>query len=134
MVTVDFGSLATQTADGSVADCVFVFDFLDVDGLLVSHYVDCVPMYEHHESKDWCYVRSSLWALHNAGFFFGFDRIIWWSDTGPNHFRVSSTLFCFREFQEKCNIKMEINFFCPYHGHNVCDGHIGCIAKVYRFG
>ena len=128
MLTVDFGTLATSGP--GVADMVVVADFCNQDGELVTSYIDCVPMLPQHESKDWNYVRSALWQLETAGFFHGFTRIIWWSDTGPNHFRVSNTMWAFRNFQEQTGRHLEINFFCPYHGHSVCDGHLGAIARV----
>ena len=106
MLTGDFGSLASQGVNGALADCVFCMDMRDFEGNLVAHYFDCVPMFARHESKNWEYVRSCLWQLHNAGFFSGITRIIWWSDTGPNHFRVSNTLFAMREFQVVTGIRL----------------------------
>jgi hypothetical protein len=108
---------------------VFVFAYLDAQGAVATKYLDCIPFLNAVESKDWCFVETVFRGFQKAGFFLGFHEILWWSDTGPNHFRVSNTLYFFRLFQMEHKIKMRIFFFAPYHGHSKCDGHIGAIAR-----
>jgi len=132
-VTADFGTHHVQESEaGKLPDLlVLVFDFLDAKHNEHVHaYIDCVPMLDQKESKDWCYVASVWDNLHATGFFKGYKKIFWWSDTGPNHFRTSNTLFYFREFQVRTGITMLIHFFAPYHGHSMCDGHIGAISRA----
>lgn len=74
-------------------------------------------------------MSSVIDNLERSGFFEGYTKIYWWSDTGPNHFRTSNTLFYFRQFQQRTQIEMVICFFAPYHGHSKCDGHIGAVSR-----
>lgn len=109
---------------------MLVADVLDENGEHIHAYLDCLPVKEQLESKDWNFVASVFDGLHDSGFFNGYEQIFWWSDTGPNHFRTSNTLYYWRQFQQRTGIKMFINFFAPYHGHSMCDGHIGAISKA----
>lgn len=129
-LTADFGTHPVQVGPtGKLPDLVFVADFLDENGEHLSVYLDCVPVFDQPESKDWNFVASVMDELHASGFLEAFEHIIWWSDTGPNHFRTSNTLFFFRQFQERTEIKMTICFFAARHGHSKCDGHIGRISQ-----
>ena len=127
-LTADFGTFPIQNGTGKVADLVLVFAYFEGDAIQ-TQYVDCIPYLDGIESKDWCFVESAIRGLHSAGFFRPFSEILWWSDTGPNHFRVSNTLYFFRLFQIETGLKIQIHFFAPYHGHSKCDGHIGAIAR-----
>lgn len=129
-ITGDFGVHQVQSSgDGAceLPDLVLVLHFLDMKGKLVHCYLDCLPLLDRHESKDWSYVTSAFNELHASGFFKGFYKIQWWSDTGPAHFRTSNTLWFWRSFQERTGIVIEVNFFAPYHGH------IGAISRAVTF-
>ncbi|MCA9915922.1 MAG: hypothetical protein KC496_21355, partial [Anaerolineae bacterium] len=133
-ITADFGTHNVQyttggTSQADLPDLVIVAHFLNSNGELVHCYLDCIPLVDQHESKDWYYVQSAIRDLHASGFFTGFTRLIWWSDTGPAHFRTSNTLYFWRQFQRTSGIEVLIHFFAPYHGHSMCDGHIGAISK-----
>jgi hypothetical protein len=133
-VTGDFGVHPVHGANGKLPTLVLVCHYLDESLDLMHCFMDCVPMDEQpQESKDWCYVRSCFMELFRAGFFAPFHKIIWWSDTGPNHFRTSNTIFFLRFFQETAKIEVVVNFFAPYHGHSMCDGHIGAVAQSLRY-
>jgi hypothetical protein len=120
---------------GKLPDLALVLDSLDRNtGEHVHAYVDCVPEHDEHESKDWNYVTTVLYNLHASGFFHGYQRIYWWSDTGPNHFRTSNTIYMLRRFQQDTGIEMIVSFFAPNHGHSMCDGHIGAISKKLNSG
>lgn len=129
MLTADFGVHPTQSDGGKLPNLVLVAHFRAGDE--IQHiYLDCFPLGLGNVSKDWCYVKDVLLELHRSGFFQGYSRLLWWSDTGPNHFRVSSTLYFMRLFQEATGIEVLIHFFAPRHGHSRCDGHLGTIARV----
>lgn len=129
MLTLDFGVLPTQQDGGKLPDLVIVAHFRAGDE--IQHvYLDCFPLGLVNISKDWCYVKHVFLELHRSGFFEGYSRILWWSDTGPNHFRVSNTLYFMRLFQQETGIEVCIHFFAPRHGHSRCDGHLGTIARV----
>ncbi len=130
-ITADFGTHAVQDGTvGKLPDLVMVLHFRDAAGELQKLYLDCLPVFEQNESKDWRYVASCMDNLEHAGFFKPFKRIFWCSDTGPNHFRTSNTLFYFRQFFDRTSIEVVIlSFFAPYHGHSQADGHIGAISK-----
>jgi len=135
-ITGDFGVHQVQSAlagDGKLPDLVLVLHFIGEDGVLVHCYLDCLPLLDQHESKDWNYVSSTFDELLQSGFFAPFHKIFWWSDTGPNHFRTSNTMHYWRSFQEKSSIMLHIFFFAPYHGHSMCDGHIGAISSSITF-
>ena len=70
------------------------------NGELCHVFLDCVPIGLTYDKKDWCYVKSVFMELHRSSFFKGYKKMLWWSDTGPNHFRVSNTVFFMRQFQE----------------------------------
>lgn len=132
-ITGDFGAIPVQDSaagSGQLPDLVLVLHFRDEKGELVHCYLDCIPMLDQHESKDWNYVSSTFDELLEAGFFAPFYKIIWWSDTGPNHFRTSNTIHYWRKFQERSEIVVEVNFLAPYHGHSMCDGHLGAISRT----
>lgn len=131
-LTADFGTFELQSGSGKMGDLVFVLATMTTEGEVLTRYIDCVPYLDSSESKDWCFVESVFRGLQRAGFFSGLEEILWWSDTGPNHFRVSNTLFFFRLFQIEMGIRMKIHFFAPYHGHSKCDGHIGAIVQKVR--
>ena len=56
-----------------------------------------------------------------AGVFDACTFIPVWSDGGPHHFKVSSTMVCFSQLGAKYKKQVEYNFFPPYYGHSVCD-------------
>jgi len=129
-LTGDFGTLPIQQgSQRTLPDLVLVAHMRDSNGDLAHCYLDCIPLVDQHESKDWNYVRSVMWDLHRSGFMTGYKRLIWWSDTGPAHFRTSNTLFFWRDFQCVTGIEVCIFFFAPHHGHNMCDGHLGAISR-----
>jgi len=135
-ITSDFGVHQVQMSEGGngqLPDLVLVLHFLNGLGELVHCYLDCLPLRDQHESKDWNYVASVFDELFASGFFAPFTKIIWWSDTGPAHFRTSNTLYYWRMFQDRTNITVEVYFFAPYHGHSMCDGHIGAISRAVTF-
>lgn len=116
-------------------DLVLVLLWKDETGELLHCYLDCLPLVDQSESKDWNYVASTFDELEASGFFAPFTKIVWWSDIGPAHFRTSNTLYYFRTFQDRTGIEVRIFFFAPYHGHSMCDGHIGAISgAVTRAG
>lgn len=130
-LTLDFGTHAVQEGrERKLPDLVIVAHWVNEAGERHHAYLDCIPLVDKHVSKDWHYVKSSIEALNLAGFFKGYTRVIWWSDTGPNHFRVSNTIYFLREFQESTGIAIEVHFFAPHHGHSMCDGHIGAISRA----
>lgn len=135
-ITADFGVHQIQVSEGGaqqLPDLVLVLHWINQEGDLVHCYLDCLPLLDQVEKKDWNYVASAFNDLEVAGFFKSFSKIIWWSDTGPAHFRTSNTLYYFRQFQDRTGILVELNFFAPYHGHSMCDGHIGAISRAVTF-
>jgi hypothetical protein len=128
-VTVDFGALQVMSGSRTLPDLVLVLHWLNTDNELQHAYLDCLSLSNKHERKTWCYVQSTFDELFRSGFFGSFSTLIWWSDTGPNHFRVSSTLLYFRLFQARTRIKVMMQFFVPRHGHSQCDGHLGSISR-----
>ncbi len=133
---VTFDLMQTEEVDGALKlpDLGIVLFMKNADNELVHTYLDCIPLMDQHEQKDFNYVASVVWDLHRAGIFTPFQKLIWWSDTGPVHFRTSSTLRMWQRFQAVTGITVEINFFAPYHGHSLCDGHFGNIKKGVRRG
>lgn len=97
-------------------DLVLVLLWKDETGELLHCYLDCLPLVDQSESKDWNYVASTFDELEASGFFAPFTKIVWWSDIGPAHFRTSNTLYYFRTFQDRTGIEVRIFFFAPYHG------------------
>jgi hypothetical protein len=135
-ITGDFGVHQVQVSEGGsgqLPDLVLVLHFLNHVGELVHCYLDCLPLRDQPESKDWNYVMSVFDELLASGFFVGFIKLIWWSDTGPAHFRTSNTLYYWRKFQDRTGIDVAVYFFAPYHGHSMCDGHIGAISRAVKF-
>jgi len=132
-LTADFGVHPVHGNTTQLPTLVLVCHFIGESGVLEHCYLDCIPALDKAESKDWNYVRSSIQDLYSSGFFRDFHKIIWWSDTGPNHFRTSNTLYFFRTFQERSGIEFCVNFFCPYHGHSMCDGHLGASSRKLRY-
>jgi hypothetical protein len=135
-ITMDFGVHQAQWSEGGsgqLPDLVLVLHFLDSEGDLVCCYVDCLPLVDQPESKDWNYVTSTFDELFASGFFAPFSKIICRSDTGPSHFRTSNTLYYWRKFHDRTNITVELYFFAPYHGHSMCDGHIGTTSRAITF-
>jgi hypothetical protein len=133
ILTADFGVHPVHGNTTQLPTLVFVCHFIGTSGDLEHCYLDCVPAIDKKESKDWNYVRSCLLDLFASGFFKDFRKIIWWSDTGPNHFRTSNTLRFFRTFQETTGMEFCVYFFCPYHGHSMCDGHLGASSRKLRY-
>ncbi len=134
MLTLDFGTLPVQAAGpvDSLPDLVIVAHYKNKDDMLCHLFLDCVPLVEQHESKDWNFVISTLTDLFTSGFFTGYTKLLWWSDTGPAHFRTSNTLFELRRLQSELKIEICVHFFAPRHGHSQCDGHIGVISRTLR--
>eukprot|EP00808_Paulinella_micropora_P000704 g52386.t1 len=53
------------------------------------------------------------------------------SDGGPNHFKISSTIAFFSTLKAKYNlIRLRWFFFASYHGSSLCDGHAAVIHHV----
>eukprot|EP00808_Paulinella_micropora_P019374 g37077.t1 len=53
------------------------------------------------------------------------------SDGGPNHFKISSTISFFSTLKAKYNlIRLRWFFFASYHGSSLCDGHAAVIRHV----
>jgi len=45
------------------------------------------------------------------------------SDGAPQHFKQKKTISFWVVLQIETGIRLDVNFFCSYHGHNVCDAH-----------
>eukprot|EP00808_Paulinella_micropora_P026550 g82306.t1 len=52
------------------------------------------------------------------------------SDGGPNHFKISSTIAFFSTLKAKYNLMLRWFFFASYHGSSLCDGHAAVIHHV----
>ena len=136
MLTLDFGVHQVQAGagQGQLPDLVIVAHYKNEDGELEHVFLDCIPLVDQAEVKDFNYVISALTDLYLSGFFHGYSRIIWWSDTGPAHFRTSNTLFELRRLQDVMGIEFCVHFFAPRHGHSQADGHLGVASKSLRSG
>jgi len=56
-----------------------------------------------------------------------------WSDGARQHLKQNDTMYFWMHFQDETNLRLDINFFESYNGHNVCDGHARtCKGKVVR--
>lgn len=112
-ITADFGVHQIQVSDGGaqqLPDLVLVLHFINQEREMVHCYLDCLPLLDQVESKDWNYVASAFNDLEVAGFFQSFSKIIWWSGTGPAHFHTSNTLFFFRQFKIELELKLSSIF------------------------
>lgn len=139
LVVQDFASFEVLEGE-KLPDLVLTLHFKDRQtGETVHVYLDMVPEGKGEysekkrrfgpESKNWVYVANVWQQLYDNGVFALFKKIAIWSDTGPNHFRVSSTLYFFRQLQTSSGIDFAVHFFAPYHGHNSCDGHVGAAKR-----
>lgn len=127
MLTIDFGTRETQ--GGKLPDLVMVAHYR-VNGEIYHLFLDCLPANLGSESKDWNYVKSVFMEIYRTGFFVGYKKLILWSDTGPNHFRVSNTLYFLRQFELIAGLVIQVFYFAPHHGHSQCDGHIGAASRM----
>lgn len=66
-----------------------------------------------------CFVFGAWAQIIGEGFFQGIKEISLWSDGGPKHFKVSSTVNFFSYVNE--TFKVIYNFYESYHGHSICD-------------
>jgi len=125
VVVQDFVTFDVQE-EPNLADLVMVLKFVDEQGKHMVMNIDIFDEGTQRVSKDWLFVKAAWEELASLGLFDSFTRVVIWSDTGPNHFKTSNTLYFFRKLQEavpRCQIV--ISFFAPYHGHSPCDGHGG---------
>lgn len=70
MLTLDFGTLPVQAAGpvDSLPDLVIVAHYKNKDDMLCHLFLDCVPLVEQHESKDWNFFISTLTDLSHRAF------------------------------------------------------------------
>ena len=127
VMCMDFGQHAVQMVEGAYADLVLTFYWLDDAGRECREYIDCLAseMDELKRKKTWNVVVTALLSLADGGKFNDVQELFIFSDTGPQHFRTSNTLYFLRLFQKSRHIRIVVNFFFPYHGHNPCDRHLG---------
>ena len=59
---------------------------------------------------------------------FGIKDIKLWLDNGK-HFKSKEFLHSMLTYQK---FKIQLNFFCPYHGKSFCDQHFGVINRYYN--
>ncbi len=134
LVVMDFGQFNVmdkgEASGNRFADLVFVLYWRGVDGQLEHEYYDCVAQEgdELRNKKTTNFVQTAFLLLHAQNRFEGVRQLFVWSDCGPQHFRVSNTLYFFRLFGRVAGIQVTVFFFFPYHGHNPCDRHIGALS------
>lgn len=134
MCFVDFTAFCTPDASVKDAPCfVCVCYFRETaDGLLYKSTFFCFGVSEERYKKDSVYFVSVLRSLHTAGFFTGFNRVLFVSDTGTASFRNRYTMFAVRQLQDDSGIAFEFAFYENNHGHNVSDSITGTAKSVIR--
>lgn len=95
---------------GEIVYYDFISDVLVHDSLFV---IDCMNIL----------FQSDQWKQHN------FDKIHFWMDNGPHHFRTIELMGYFTSLKSNF-IQLTINFFAPYHGKCVCDSHFSLVSRI----
>lgn len=138
LIVMDFGAHQVKekglSRGNRYGDLIFVL-YWKQDGVLMWEYFDCIPALtdDLKDSKDINFVQTALLTLVEVGRFVGFTEWFVWSDTGPNHFRTSNTLYFFSVLQSRLRAKIHVCFFFPQHGHSAADRHHGSSKKHLRY-
>lgn len=128
----DFTTFNPIDEDGSLGVYVLVVRWReDIGGPTFCAVLYCISTQED-TTKDKDFVHSTFRILHEAGFFEGVHQITHFSDTGTAHFRNTNSLHLFSLFQHETGIKVRMNVYPAYHGHNLCDANAGVSKRIVR--
>jgi len=114
---------------GHVSDLVLVLHAKDESGEIYRQYFN---YYAEDAKQTFAFVRDVWLLLFSSEVFKGIERILVWSDNGPQHFKVKKTLAFFSLLQAKHGVKIQVNFFGENHGHNICDSDAGVQKKKVK--
>ena len=94
-------------------------------------YVDNFANHPHNYEFTRTAWKETLKVLKEKGIKIGEEvkYAIVWSDGG---LKTKENLDLFREIAVELGLRMEVNFFAPYHGHNEVDGHFAAGKKRIR--
>jgi hypothetical protein len=76
-----------------------------------------------NDTNDINFVVGCTTTLFKENWFGQAEKICFWTDGGPKHFKISSNMRFFSSLQDKYRSKYEIeyNYFPSYHGSGICD-------------
>jgi hypothetical protein len=60
-------------------------------------------------------------------------KIVIFSDGGPHHFKIWSTINLFHYLVKLYRMQIAYNFFESYHGASLCDAHAGHVKRAIRY-
>ena len=120
LVLHDFTQIKVQgTFFQDLIVCFYSYDANEKDGLKRDyyHYVGS----SSYTKNDVSFVVAVWKEMLRKGLFKNCQKIYIFSDGGPKHFKITSTMSFFASFQKFSGIKILYNFFESNHGHSVCD-------------
>ena len=106
--------------------------FFKKDGKVKKVHHDFVSDVLNHDSK---FVNECMSKFVNSSDFVNnkFQRLMFWMDNGPAHFRTYEMVATFVSLERSLrNVKVEFNFFCEYHGKNECDSHFSSLTGYLK--
>jgi hypothetical protein len=91
------------------------------------------------EKNDPCYLRAVLERMIKDGRFGKFDRVDFFSDGGPRHFKQKYGMHAMSEWfdlhrlhrPDKPIPTLVWNITAPHHGHGVADSHAGVASQKF---
>eukprot|EP00808_Paulinella_micropora_P030230 g72972.t1 len=138
VLIIDFTKFAMGNENRAI-DLVFVCFYWNVTAQCVEwEYIDVVCEGSEEVKNNFAYVHEAflkaceriqkIVAEKANSTLRGVDIF---SDGGPNHFKISSTIAFFSTLKAKYNlIRLRWFFFASYHGSSLCDGHAAVIHHV----
>lgn len=86
--------------------------------------------YFSENAKDYKYTFMAFYNLFSTeDFIRSKKKIHLWSDGG---LKTKENIYYPSILEDDFNLTMDVNFFAPYHGHSICDGHFGNGKKKIR--
>lgn len=119
VIIQDFGKKFTQ--DGKAVILVLVM-FFKVESHIQWRYFD---FFGKKGKSGFAFVEKAWLCLLKSSAFHSFSHIHVWSDGCTSEFYNSSALYFFSTFKDTFHITVDVSFFEAYHGHSICDSHLG---------